>query len=102
MSKEVEDGVVEVRVSGHTPSPDLAKSIASHIRNGKSVVLVAIGHNAIGQAVKAVPVLNGFLAARGQMFSIMPTFETREIKDEHNTTSSCTVMLLKLIQYTFR
>lgn len=101
MSTDTAEGTAEVRVSGKTATRDLAQSIASHIRDGKTVVLVAIGHNAIGQAVKAVPVVNGFLAPRGIVFSILPVFEEREIEDD-GVVVTRTAMLMKLVRYSFR
>lgn len=96
-----DDGEVELRVAGSTATKELAAAIASHIREGRNVTLVAIGHHAVGQAVKAVPILNGHLAAKGWVFSILPAFEDRQVKDG-DVTVPRTVLLLRLVRYSFK
>lgn len=90
----------EMRVAGDTPSKLLADSITSHIREGKDVTLVCIGHQAVGQAVKAVPIVNSHLVQKGWLYSIFPAFTERTIKDEQTGAQvKRTAMLLHLVRY---
>jgi len=94
--------LTELRVSGKTPSKSLADSVTSYIRDGvENIALVAIGHNALGQAIKAVPIVNGHLAPRGIMFSILPMFDEREIEDDDGVKVLRTAVILKLVRVTF-
>lgn len=92
---------VELRVAGSTPTKELAGAISSHIREGKIVTLVAIGHHAMGQAVKSVPIVNQHLAAKGWVFTILPAFNERQVKEDGREVKR-TVILLKLVRYEFR
>ncbi len=102
MEQEQKDcGEVELRVAGSTATKDLAAAVTSHIREGRQVTLVAIGHHAVGQAVKSVPIVNSHLAAKGWVFSIMPSFEDRQVHDGKVTVPR-TVLLLRLVKYVFK
>lgn len=69
----------ELRVSGTTNPKTLAGSIVNHMQEGKTVLLAAIGHQAIGQAVKSVPIVNSYIAAHGYQVAIYPAFEMKHI-----------------------
>lgn len=99
----IEEKSVELRVSGQTGTKDLAKSISSILRQGKSVSLVGIGHSALGQAIKAIPVVNGFWAPKGVIYAVLPSFEERQVDDGTDGDSvTRTVVRLQLIQYTLK
>ena len=103
--KELEDAheeEVELRVAGSTGTKELAAAITSHLRAGKRVTLVTIGHQAIGQATKSIPVVNSYLMSKGIMFTILPCFEDRQIKGKDGGDIPRTVVLLKLVRYVFR
>ena len=90
----------EFRVAGTTNPKELAASIASNVRVGKRVCLVAIGHQAVSQAVKAVPILNSHMANKLILFCILPSLEDRVIMEGKDAvTRTCT--LLRLIPYSF-
>src|SRR4051812_7565771 len=61
---------VELRIAGVTPPKDLAGSIAFKLEQGMNVALVAIGHQAVGQAIKAIPILNGMTIAHGYVIAV--------------------------------
>lgn len=84
----------ELRVAGSTGPRDLAMSIASTLRTGKKVTLVALGANAVSQAIKSVPIVNGFFASKGFVFVVLPILEDR-MTDEGIKT----VQLMKLVRH---
>lgn len=85
---------IEIRVAGSTIPQNLAMSIASTVRGGDKVTLVALGANAVSQALKSVPILNGFFASKGFVFVVFPVLEDRKTDDGIKT-----VQLLKLFRY---
>jgi len=90
----------ELKVSGSTSAKELAASIASMYREApqRTITMVAVGHSATGQAVKAVPILNGYLASKGVIHVILPAFEDRV---PHEGGKKITMTLLKLLKYNF-
>lgn len=95
-----------IMVSGTTNPKQLAGSIMEEIRQAldgsparvPNLSMHAIGHQAVGQAIKAVPIANQFLASRGLVLLVLPSFEDRQITSEQdpNTKVTRTVMRLKL------
>ncbi len=96
MSKS-QDHAEDLFVSSSTPVQELAKAIASRLRQGREIVMLAIGHQAVGQAVKAVPIVNGWFASNGVIYDIRPSFELRHIKDGDQTVER-TAMRMKLVR----
>lgn len=70
---------VKLRVRSITPAKALAGSIVAHVMKGDTVILAAIGHGAVAQAVKAVPIASGRTAPNGFMLAILPSFDVQEI-----------------------
>lgn len=71
---------VELKVAGITSPRELAGSIAFHLENGKTVALAAIGHQAIGQALKSIPILNGMTVAHGFIIGVLPWFDIKIVQ----------------------
>jgi stage V sporulation protein SpoVS len=69
----------ELRVAGTTTPKELAGSILFNLEQKKRVALSAIGHQAIGQALKAIPVVNGLTAAHGYILAVVPWFDIKII-----------------------
>jgi stage V sporulation protein SpoVS len=69
----------ELRVAGTTTPKELAGSIIFNLEQGKTVALSAIGHQAIGQALKAIPVVNGLTIAHGYLLAVVPWFDIKVI-----------------------
>lgn len=88
--------VKTITVSGVTNPKALAGSIAAEFRNGNDVSLHAIGHQAVGQAVKAVPIATTYLVAQGIVLTILPSFEDREIESEQDPAVKVTRTVLRL------
>lgn len=92
--------VVELRVSSLTAPRELAGSIIYNITRNKTVKLMAIGHGAVAQAVKAVPIANERTIANGFLLTILPSFDTRMISqdvedvDQREVERTLTVMQL--------
>lgn len=101
MSIEPQSLESEIRVAGSTPTKQLAGSVASLLREGHKVTLVGIGHQAVGQAVKAIPVVNAHLANKAWIYTILPSLEDRVIEEEGRTVTR-TVTVMRLIRYDFR
>ena len=72
--------VKEMRVAGHSNSKDLAGSIAKTFRGGQRVRLSAIGSQAVCQAVKAVPIANGYLGPQGVFLVAKIAFKDKQIE----------------------
>ena len=98
------DSIHELRVAASTPPKELAGSIIHLLNENKQVRLSAIGHQAVGQAVKAIPVVNQYCVAQGYMMTIFPFFElkpvqTREgVPEDATRVQERTVMMLKLVR----
>lgn len=102
IDREREVNLVELRVAGTTNTKELAKAVSSNIREGKQVVLVGIGANAMAQAIKCVPIVNGNLASKGLMYTILPAYEDRPVRDEESDEPVVrTVLVMRLVRYTF-
>lgn len=71
--------ITELRVAGSTPSKELAASIIHLLNDEKRVRLAAIGHQAVGQAVKAIPVVNQYCVAQGYLVGLLPSFSLMEV-----------------------
>lgn len=79
-SDEISDETIrELRVGGGTPPKDLAGSIIHLLQDGMRVRLAAIGHQAVGQAVKAIPVVNAFAITQGYVVTLMPYFALKSV-----------------------
>ena len=81
-----------LRVASVTKVAELAGKISYLIYDSKTVVLRAIGHGAVGQAVKAVAVARGMVAPRGISLGIVPGFVTIEMPDRETTGMELTVI----------
>jgi stage V sporulation protein SpoVS len=102
--------IMELRVAGSTPPKELAASIIHLLNDEKRVRLTAIGHQAVGQAVKAIPVVNQYCVAQGYLVAILPSFslmtvQNRElisvdghVEEEGDRTNERTVTVLSLVR----
>ncbi len=96
-----------IQVASTTPPRPLAGSITEEVRQAiesvpqrvPNISLHAIGHQAIGQAIKSIPIANGFLGSKGLVLLVLPTFEDRTVADEDDATKTVvrTVMRMKLV-----
>jgi stage V sporulation protein SpoVS len=73
------DNITELRVGGGTPPKELAGSIIHLLNDDKRVRLAAIGHQAVGQAVKAIPVVNQYCVAQGYVITLLPSFSLKAV-----------------------
>ncbi len=90
---------VELRVGGGTAPKSLAGSIANNLNEGKTVSLTAIGHQAIGQAIKAVGIANSYVASHGYQLAVYPSFEVKHIDSGDGLTQlERTAMVLLLVK----
>lgn len=88
----------ELRVKGTTVPKDLAGSIVKNIQNDAQVVLSCIGHQSIGQAVKALPIANGMLAPQGWLLAAVVSFEVKHMtfEGEAQERTACMLSLVKI------
>ena len=93
---------IEFKVASRTDIKKLAVAIATNLRHGKRVNLITIGHGSIGQALKAVPLVNQECILRGFYYAVVPSFETRLVKftanDGTKTEEERTVMCLRFVE----
>jgi stage V sporulation protein S len=78
-SRIAEADVLRVKASSNPAS--LGSAIAHQIYADKPVVLRAIGAGAVNQAVKAITIARGFVAARGINLYDCPGFTTVEMPE---------------------
>lgn len=76
-----------MRVSNSSNPASLASAISHAIYDNKKVTLRAIGHGAIGQAVKAIAIARGYVAPRGFDIAIIPGWTTAEGKFGDNVSA---------------
>lgn len=89
---------VELRVGGGTAPKSLAGSIANNLNEGKRVSLTAIGHQAVGQAIKAVSIANSYVASHGYQLSVYPSFEVKQIENGDAGSVERTAMVLQIVK----
>lgn len=89
----------ELRVSGRTNVQNLAWSIVQTFEEEKrKVCLVAIGTQAVNQAVKAISIANSRSASHGIIFMALPAMQDVTIEDHGNKVER-TVLKLILVPY---
>lgn len=72
-----QDGETLLRVGSSSDAKAVASAITQSIFEGNSYpVLRAIGHGAVGQAVKALAIARGSAASRGTDLAVLPGFTT--------------------------
>jgi stage V sporulation protein S len=74
-----------LKVGATSAPPALAGAIAGEIRQHDRVEIQAIGAAAINQAVKAIAISRGFVAASGIDLVCIPSFMVVEINGEERT-----------------
>lgn len=90
-----------IRVSSRTNVKDLAWAITKEHMAGKSVCLLAIGVQAVNQAVKAIAVANGRGAAHGRVLTALPALESITISNDQGESVERTLVKLVLVPYTW-
>lgn len=91
----------EIRVSGRTNVQSLAWTVYKTHEEGKRVVLLGIGTQAINQAVKAVAIANSRGASHGIIFTILPAMQDVVIAGQEGEELERTVIKMTLIPYKF-
>ena len=69
-----DDGTIELRVAGGSPSTKVAGAIIKYLQEGREVTLIAMGAGAINQMVKAVAISRGMGATHGWDLKVIPCF----------------------------
>jgi stage V sporulation protein S len=67
-----------MRVSSSSNPSSLASAVSHAIYDNKKVTLRAIGHGAVGQAMKAVAIARGYVGPRGFDIAVVPGWDTAE------------------------
>lgn len=112
-SDDMSESVIkDLRVAGSTPPKDLAGSIIHLLQEGQRVRLAAIGHQAVGQAIKAIPIVNQYCISQGYIVTALPSYALMSVQardappvpidagvgDESSRTNDRTVTMLMLIR----
>lgn len=93
---------IELKVAGATSPKVLSAAVCGKLLEDYTVFLVAMGPQAISQAVKALPVVNGRMVSKGRVYSMLPSFANRDVRDEvTGEETSRTVVVFRLIHYVF-
>jgi stage V sporulation protein S len=64
-----------IKVAATSPPHDMAYAIVRSIQNGRHPVMRALGHGAVGQAVKAQVIARGLAAPLGIDLLYLPAFD---------------------------
>ncbi len=64
-----------IRVAATSPPHDMAHAIVRAIQNGRQPIMRALGHGAVGQAVKAQIIARGLAAPLGIDLVYLPAFD---------------------------
>jgi stage V sporulation protein S len=64
-----------IRVAAASPPHDMAYAIVRSIQNGRHPIMRALGHGAVGQAVKAQIIARGLAAPLGIDLLFLPAFD---------------------------
>lgn len=64
-----------IRVAASSPPHDMAYAIVRSIQNGKHPIMRALGHGAVGQAVKAQIIAHSLAAPLGIDLLYLPAFD---------------------------
>lgn len=73
------------RVSAASNPASVAGAIAGVVREVGTVTLSAIGAGAVNQAVKAIAIARGYVAAGGLNLVCVPAFKDQDINGEEKT-----------------
>jgi stage V sporulation protein S len=68
-------------VKSSTSATDLGAAVAHAIYARKNITLRAIGAGAINQAVKSVPIAQGYAGSRGHRLAMRPAFFTATVPE---------------------
>lgn len=95
----------ELRVKSITSPKALAGSIVAHVMGGKQVKLTAIGHGAVAQAIKAVPIASGYTIPNGFILAIVPSFDVKPMEPKEDAPDlpegevmERTLMIMQLVK----
>ena len=64
-----------IKVAATSPPHDMAYAIVRSIQNGRHPIMRALGHGAVGQAVKAQVIARGLAAPLGIDLVYLPAFD---------------------------
>jgi stage V sporulation protein S len=83
-----------LKVAAHSNPATVAGAIANNIREGKAVEMIAMGAQAVNQAVKALAIARDYLAREGVELAGRPEFIHLKIGGEEKSA-------IKLVVLTF-
>lgn len=82
------------RVGSNTPTKDLGAAIAHAVMDGKTVIIRAVGHGAIGQAGKGIAVAEGNAARSAVRLRTNFGFFTTSMPDKKEVSG----LLMKVVR----
>ncbi len=83
-----------LKVAAHSNPATVAGAIANNVREGKSVEVVAMGANAVNQAVKAVAIARDYLSREAIQLACRPEFIHLQIDGEEKSALKLVVLTL--------
>jgi stage V sporulation protein SpoVS len=97
-----DEAIKELRVAGGNPPKEQAAVINRTLQGGKRVRLTAIGHQAVGQAIKSIPAVNQFCVSQGYLVTLLPSFSLQEVvnreAEDESQMHDRTIMVMSLIR----
>jgi stage V sporulation protein S len=79
-----------LRASSHSDPSATAGAIANGVREFGEATIHAIGPRAVNQAVKAIAIARGYVAASGVDLYFVPSFKSIQVvEQEHDRTAIC-------------
>ncbi len=85
-----------LRVAKSTNAKSLGSAIANEFEKFDTIVLRAIGVQAVNQTVKAIAIANGFLGQRGSIIHTVIGFQNVVVEDRADTTVTALNFMCKL------
>jgi stage V sporulation protein S len=79
------DEVSLIKVAAHSRSTSVAGAIAGMVREGKPVLVQAVGAGAVNQAIKAAAIARGYLEEDEIEIVLIPSFVEIDIDDNERT-----------------
>lgn len=87
--------MAEMKVSSKTNPKNAAGALKAMLETQTSIDVVACGHGAVGQAVKAIAIARGLIATKGRDLVVRPGFGTRELEEGRERTVILLVVSLQ-------
>ena len=87
--------MAEMKVSSKTNPKNAAGALKAVLETNPQIDVVACGHGAVGQAIKAIAITRGLVATKGRDLIVRPGFDTRDLEEGKERTVIVLVVSLQ-------